>query len=106
MAGTLRGIAHLQDVELVGGDAVECRLLLLLDCFLQVINSFRKENVNHKGVMIAESENAAEEREFGGHVSNFGARDNNWAQPAVTDSDVTSQDAILVTTTQAVSPPC
>jgi hypothetical protein len=64
MAGTLRGIAHLQDVELVGGDVVECRLLLLLDCFLQVIDSFRRENVNHKGV--AESVNPAAEQEFGG----------------------------------------
>ena len=31
MAGTLRGIAHLPDVELIGGDVVECRLLLPLD---------------------------------------------------------------------------
>jgi hypothetical protein len=40
MAGTLRGIAHHPDFELIGVDVVECTLLLLLDCFLQVMDNF------------------------------------------------------------------
>ena len=57
MAGTLRRRIHLPDVEPTGIDAVECILLLLLDFFLQVIDSFRRENFNHKGVLIAGFEN-------------------------------------------------
>ena len=60
----LRGIAHLPDVELIGGDVVERRLLLLLDCVLQVINSFRKQDANQEGVI--EADNPAAERDFGG----------------------------------------
>ena len=41
MSVTLRGITHLPNFELIGGDVVECRLLLLLNCFLQVIDGFR-----------------------------------------------------------------
>jgi hypothetical protein len=36
----LCGVAHHPDFELIGGDVVERRLHLLLDCFLQVTNSF------------------------------------------------------------------
>jgi hypothetical protein len=36
---TARGITHLPDFELIGSDVVEYRLLLLLDCVLQVIDS-------------------------------------------------------------------
>ena len=53
------GIAHLPDFELIGGDVVEYRLLLLLDCFLQVADSFRQQNVNRKGVCIVKADNPA-----------------------------------------------
>ena len=61
IAVTLRGIAHLPDVELIGGDVVEGMLLLLLDCVLQVINSFRKQDANQEGVRIVEADNPAAE---------------------------------------------
>ena len=69
MAVTLRGVTHLPDFELVGVDVVECILLLLLDCFLQVIDGFRQWDVNQKGLHIVEAENAAGER---GHVRGRG----------------------------------
>jgi len=60
-------IVHLPDVELIGIDVGELILLLLLDCFLQVTDSFRERNVNRKGFRIGESEDEAVERDFGGH---------------------------------------
>ena len=63
MAGTLRGRVHLPDSEFVNGDVFECRLLLLLDCYLQVTDSFRRENVNRKGVSTVKAVNPAVERE-------------------------------------------
>jgi hypothetical protein len=69
MVGTLCGIAHHPDFELIGIDVFERILLLPLDCVLQVIDSFRRQDVNRKDVRIVEPENPAEERDFGeGHV--------------------------------------
>jgi hypothetical protein len=65
---TAHGITHLPDFELIGSDVVEYRLLLLLDCVLQVIDSFRQRNVNQKGLRIVEAEDAAGKRAFGGYV--------------------------------------
>ena len=56
-ASMLCGITHLPNFELVGVDVVECILLLLLDCFLQVIDSFRQQYVNRKAVCFVEAEN-------------------------------------------------
>jgi len=69
MAVTLRGVTHLPYFELIGVDVVECILLLLLDCFLQVIDSFRQRNVNQKGPHMVEAEDTAGE---GGHVRRRG----------------------------------
>jgi hypothetical protein len=69
MAGALCGITHLPDFELISVDVVECIPLLLLDCVLQVIDSFRRQNVDHKGVRTIGAGNPAGERDFGGHVS-------------------------------------
>lgn len=52
----------------MGINAAECTLVLFLDCLLQVIDSFRRQNANHKWVRIIKAENLAGERDFGGHV--------------------------------------
>jgi hypothetical protein len=72
MTSTLYGITHLPDFELIGVDVVECILLLLLDCFLQVIDSFRQQNINQKVVRIDEAENPTGKRDFAGHVGGRG----------------------------------
>jgi hypothetical protein len=61
-------ITHLPDCELMGGDVVEYRLDLRLDCVLQVTDSLRRRYVNQKGVGIVKAENPAGERDFGVHV--------------------------------------
>ena len=57
MAGTLNGMVHLPDVELISSDVVKPRLLLLLDGALQFVDSCRRENANRKDVRIVEPEN-------------------------------------------------
>ena len=66
------GITHLPDFELIGGDVVENRLLLLLDCFLQVADSLRMQDVDRKGVCIVKADNPASERDVDGHVHRYG----------------------------------
>ena len=72
MGGTPRRITHLPDFKLIGGDVVEYRLLLLLDCLLQVTDGLRTHDINWKGVRIFKAGNPADERDFGGHVGEYG----------------------------------
>ena len=71
---TWRRFTHLPYFELIGVDVVEC-VLLLLDCVFQVINSFRRQNVNQKGVRIIEAGDPACGRDFGGHVGGRGCNE-------------------------------
>ncbi|SRR6266849_5638297 len=66
-ARALCEIVHLPDFEFIRGEVVEFRLHLLLDCFLQVMDSFRTMDVNRKDVFIVESDNRAAGRDFCGH---------------------------------------
>ena len=57
MAVALHGVTRLPGFEVVSVDVVECILLPLLDCHLQVIDSFQQRDVNRKAVCFVEAEN-------------------------------------------------